>query len=230
MSMTFTDLIKIIFGLLLPSVAWAAAPDFSSLLMSVVFDGLIAALLSVAVIGVGVSMAKSGAFSFISFIARVTGDGQIKVGRHGFWDREVYEAAMDSLDRFKRDGGKMDRETSLEYNRWRFKKSGDEYHRLKAMGERARQEVAEFLERDHIPSWKHYDLWLDDRNAKEAYEAIDEEDYWRSFSRDPEPDQAQLRRERHEHEEREKEFRREERRQEREKREKDDADWFRFLG
>jgi len=96
------------------------APNFNSLLASVVFDGLIVAVLAVAVLAIGFVLSKAGSASLVRFISSVAGAEQVKVRDLGYWDKDVYESAMRDLNRHKQAGGIMDSESREELKKWQF--------------------------------------------------------------------------------------------------------------
>ena len=112
----------ILFLLLLgaSSQAFAAAPSFVPILGAVVFQGLIVAVLAVAILGLALVMAKRGSKALLSFIGRVTGSEQVNVRGYGAWDKDVYDEAMRDLHRHYRAGGIMDRESRAELAHWQL--------------------------------------------------------------------------------------------------------------
>lgn len=94
--------------------------NFASLLGAVVFDGLIVAVLAVAVLAIGFVLAKVGSEALVRFITSVAGCEQVQVGKHGYWDKDVYDSAMRDLNRHKQAGGIMDSESREELKKWQF--------------------------------------------------------------------------------------------------------------
>lgn len=157
--------------------SWAAGPpDFSTVLSAMVINGLILAIMSVAVLAVGVVLAKAGANSFVRFISRIVGEDQVRVGKYGFFDKDVYEMVMGSLDRYKRDGGRFDRETQAEYNKWRFRKHLEAEDRQEAARLDADDLLVAAREEERITPWILFDFWRKEDEAQERHEkAVDRE-------------------------------------------------------
>jgi hypothetical protein len=62
-----------LFLTLLSASAFAAGPDFTALTTGIDLTTLIAAIMAVALLGIGYVMAKGGAVAIMGFIKRVTG-------------------------------------------------------------------------------------------------------------------------------------------------------------
>lgn len=99
------------------------AVSFLPLVGALVFDGVIAAVLAVSVLGIGYILAVRGAAAVVRFLYSVVGFEPVewvKVGNLGYWDKDVYESAMRDLNRHKRAGGIMDKESRDELASWQL--------------------------------------------------------------------------------------------------------------
>lgn len=100
------------------------ATSFMPLITAFAVDGIEVALLAVAVLGIGLILAKQGSLLVMKFTRFALGYDSsvelVRVGNTGHWERGVYDSAMRDLDAFQRDGGRLDREASDELNKWKW--------------------------------------------------------------------------------------------------------------
>ena len=87
---------------------------FNAILSQVTFGTVVVAVIGVFGVLVGVEVVKKG----ISIVVQSVGGGQVFYGgRH--WDTETYNAAMTSLDTYKKRGGSLDRESARRLREWK---------------------------------------------------------------------------------------------------------------
>lgn len=165
-------LIRLLILLGLSSPAFAAGPDMTSVLGAVFLDGLIAAVSAIAVLAIGVVMANYGSKALVSFVSRMSGTEQVLVKNEGFWDKDVYQEAMESLAEFKRKGGRLDRESQAEYDKWLLTKVLDRREVVKGYGIHGREAVDAYHEEKREKPWKYFDrIAKEDKEAEKAAES-----------------------------------------------------------
>ena len=99
------------------------ATNFFPLVSAVFFDGYIKGILAVSVLAIGYVLAVRGARSLVRFMYSLVGFEpveRVKVRDLGYWDSDVYHAAMQDLNRHKRAGGIMDKESREELASWQL--------------------------------------------------------------------------------------------------------------
>jgi hypothetical protein len=96
----------------------------------------------------------------------MSGAEQVLVKNEGFWDKDVYEEAMESLAEFKRKGGRLDRESQAEYDKYLFNKVLGDREKRRRVGDATEDYLVGREEGEREKPWHTFQRWDREERAR----------------------------------------------------------------